>query len=232
MVYVGSYCVEDAFFAASEILLLNHIRIVHSCDPNFSIQCLSEGCSRTFNNFKMFQNHCHMCRAGPSNGPVFSDHDGHSDGHSDAASIVSAEESVTTNISADELQSFSAKWILKTSETRSLTRAGTLGIVNDVSDMLGFMSDILKEQIHKVLHQNGVDDSIIREVGGLFHGLLVRPFENLTSFHQQLQYYRDHLGFIVSTNHKCVHPCMSQQNYKALFNMNAACMHRNQDELY
>ena len=173
-----------------------------------------------------------MCRADPSNGPIFSDDNGHSDGHSDAASIISAEESVTTNISADELQSFSAKWILKTNETRSLTRAATLGIFNDVSDLLGFISDLLKEQIHKVLHQNRVDDSIIREVGGVFHGFLVRPFENLASFHQQLQYYRDHLGFIVSTIHKCVHPCMSQQNLQLNAECMHACMHRNQDGLY
>lgn len=176
MAYVCSYCVEDTFIAPSEVLLLNHIRLVHSCDPNFSIQCSSEGCSRTFSNFRTFQNHCRMCRAVYSPGPIFPDNDGHSDSHSDAASIVSAAESVTASISADDLQSFSAKWILKTSETRSLTRAATLGIVNDVSDLLGFISDSLKEQIRKVLQQNGVDDSIIREIGGVFNGFLVRPF--------------------------------------------------------
>ena len=176
MAYVCSYCVEDTFIAPSEVLLLNHIRLVHSCDPNFSIQCSSEGCSRTFSNFRTFQNHCRMCRAVYSPGPISLDNDGHSDSHSDAASIVSAAESVTASISADDLQSFSAKWILKTSETRSLTRAATLGIVNDVSDLLGFISDSLKEQIRKVLQQNGVDDSIIREIGGVFNGFLVRPF--------------------------------------------------------
>ena len=36
-----SYCIEDVFSAPSEILLLNHIRLVYSCDPNFSIQCSS-----------------------------------------------------------------------------------------------------------------------------------------------------------------------------------------------
>ena len=42
------YCATEEFAAPSEKLLLNHIRLVHSHDPDFSIQCSHPGCSRTF----------------------------------------------------------------------------------------------------------------------------------------------------------------------------------------
>ena len=204
MAYICSYCVEEVFTAPSEILLLNHIRLVHSCDPNFNIQCSSEWCSRTFTNFRTFQNHRRMCYADPSPEPNVSDD------HSEAASCcLSEDQSVTGNIpsfSAADLQAYSAKWVLKTSETRFLTRTATLGIVHDVTDLLEFITELLKEQTRDVLYQNGVDDSIVCEVEGVFSGFSVRPFEKLTSFHQQLQYYREHLGFIVSSTkrlYKC-----------------------------
>ena len=41
----------------TEPLLLQHIRVCHSWDPNFSIQCIVRGCCRTFGNYRTFQNH-------------------------------------------------------------------------------------------------------------------------------------------------------------------------------
>lgn len=192
MAYVCSYCVEDVFSAPSEILLLNHIRLVHSCDPNFSIQC---SCSRTFSNFRTFQNHRRTCTCHIESSPEPAE-------DSDTASCFSEEQGVTPHsipsFSAAHLQSYGAKWILKTSETRSLTRTATLGIVQDVADLVAFMTQMLGDKTREVLQQNEVDDSIVREVGSVFNGFLEKPFAGLTTFHQQLQYYREHLGFIVS----------------------------------
>ena len=38
--------------------------------------------------------------------------------------------------SNSEMQSYAAKWILKTSEMRRLTRTATLGVVEDASDLV------------------------------------------------------------------------------------------------
>ena len=56
--FLCHYWVED-FSVPSENLLLNHIRLVHSSEPGFSIQCTVNGCSRTFKNFRTYQNHKH-----------------------------------------------------------------------------------------------------------------------------------------------------------------------------
>lgn len=49
---------------------------------------------------------------------------------------------------------FAAKWILKTGETRSLTRKATLGIVEDVSDLVDFVTHSLKQQTQNALTAN------------------------------------------------------------------------------
>ena len=65
---------------------------------------------------------------------------------------------------AVDMRSFSARWILKTSETRSLTRRATLGIVADVSDMVDFVVESLRTQTNSVLSNAGVDLSTLSTV--------------------------------------------------------------------
>ena len=53
--YPCPYCAE--FAAVTEKLLLQHVRIVHSNEPGFRIQCSFSGCARVFRNFRTYQNH-------------------------------------------------------------------------------------------------------------------------------------------------------------------------------
>ena len=39
-----------------------------------------------------------------------------------------------------DMQSYAAKWILKTRETQSLTRSATQGVVEDVQDLISFVT--------------------------------------------------------------------------------------------
>lgn len=147
MAFVCPYCIEEVFTSPSEALLLNHIRLVHSCDPNFSIQCCKDGCLRTFNNFRTYQNHCRSH---------------HEDNDADEGSMhplasseavnVTMSSSSNTPTTVNDLQAFSAKWILKTSETRYLTQKASLGIVHDVSDLVEVVSQSLQDQVQAILH--------------------------------------------------------------------------------
>ena len=76
------YCVKDDFTAPSEVLLLTNIRVVHSLDPNFTIQCSVNGCNRTFKNFRTYQNHrlTHRPTVSTHSDLPDSDFDGHLDG--------------------------------------------------------------------------------------------------------------------------------------------------------
>ena len=46
------YCTEDEFYA-SKVLLMTHIRIVHSMESGFSIPCSVDGCRRTLGYIKI-----------------------------------------------------------------------------------------------------------------------------------------------------------------------------------
>ena len=192
--FVCPYCPEDEFIAPSWTLLLTHIRLVHSLDPNVSIQCSIDGCSRTFTNFRTYQNHqrtYHSIITNSSDQSV-SDHDNQEFWNTD-----SNLEMYTSSLeTAVDMRSFSARWILKTSETRSLTWRATLGIVADVSDMVDFVVESLRTQTNSVLSNAGVD--LLSKVNEVFNSSNTRPFEGLTSFHHQLQYYKDYFNFIVS----------------------------------
>ena len=193
------YCVEEDFTAPSETLLLTHIRLVHSLDPNFSIQCSYDGCSRTFKSFRTYQNHCLTHRPRAFDEPPATEE--YEDlGESDPC-LLETESALSVSYipSQSEMQSHAAKWILKTSEMRNLTRTATVGVVEDVSALVEFVGQALKGQVCHELTSAGVDSVAISRVEEIFKGFIVKPFEGLTSLHQQLQYYRSHFNFIVST---------------------------------
>lgn len=192
LVYVCPYCTNAPFSAPSEVLLSTHVRLVHSSDPNFSIQC---SCWRTFSNFRTYQNHR---RSHSTNMPtsIWNLQSFHTpDVELNVAQPLSV--SPVGPPSPTDITAFSAKWILKTCETRCLTRKATVGIVQDVSDLLFSVSQSLQDQVHAILSSNNVEPMIISEVKDVLDGHATSPFEGLTTFHQQLQYYRDHFGLIV-----------------------------------
>lgn len=181
------------FTAPSEVLLLNHIRLVHSKDPNFSIQCQSENCSHAFTNFRTFQNHRRSCSATDStpHGVL---------GETTCESGDQHGEDIINNVlpTSSYLQIYCAKWILR-SETRALTRTATLGIVDDVCELVDVITEGLKSKTSSILQSNGVPDYIIvSDVEDTFSSHFVQPFDGLQTFHKQLQYYRHDFGLIVS----------------------------------
>ena len=190
------YCSGD-FYAPSEKLLLNHIRLVHSNEPGFCIQCSRNGCSRTFKNFRTYQNHLAKHPQSASNVPSFMNVQCNGDTEDSDDLGGNEEESDLPIHSTADLQSFAVKWLLKTRETRYLTRAAAQGIVEDVQDVADMITRSLRSETEQLLLSKGVDNEIITTVKDIFSSPVTRPFENVMSFHQQLQYCRKHFGFVV-----------------------------------
>ena len=196
------YCPED-YLAPSEILLLTHIRLAHSHEPNFSIQCSWNGCARTFTNFRSYQNHrlthrseIPLCR--------ISIHDEVKDDGNDNYVVdpfspeVSPAIAPTISPTTIDMQSFAAKWILKTRETKNLTRTAMQGVIQDVGDLITFVTKTIESQANAVLRTHGIEPTSISGLDEVFSGPATKPFEGLTSFHQQVQYCRANLDFVVS----------------------------------
>ena len=207
------YCPED-YAAPSEELLFGHIRIVHANDPNFSIQCSFNGCERTFTNFRTWQNHRLLhYRSGTIDtvSPTDTDEDvvGFPDSDASATHVSSP--------SVPDMQRFAAQWILKTRETRMLTRSAMQGIIENVDVLVGYVTEGLKSQTQMVLENHGIkpESIIINDLDNVFTGPVTKPFQGLTSFHQQLQYCRSMFNLVVRLYKCCLGSvtCMYKRHF-------------------
>ena len=154
-VFVCTYCEDGTFAAPSKQLFDQHISLAHSQDSNFVIQCSHQACSRTFTNYRSYQNHLlkHDSRdkdelalmtvnqsMTPTDSPIY-DYDD---------CIISP---VNTNVdmeivpSTSYLTDYCAKWILKPGETRKLTRTALLGIIEDSSQLIEEILTNVKSQV-------------------------------------------------------------------------------------
>ena len=189
-----SYCTEE-FFAPSEVLLLNHIRIVHSYDPGFSIQCSNNGCLRTFTNFRTYQNH----RLQHRSIEVIENNDESDDGYEeDIETVPSLEDDSVQSAIPTDMRTIAAKWILRTGEVRNLTRKATQGVIEDTEHLVDFVTESLKSQVNSVLNTNGINPANISGLKEVFSDTVTKPFDGLSSFHFQKEYYRQHFNLIAS----------------------------------
>ena len=86
-------------------------------------------------------------------------------------------------------------WILTTGETRSLTRAATLGIVQDVSCLIDDIVSQIQCNLDIVLQQNSIDPASIINLESAFNESYTKPFDCLLTFYQQLQFFQKFIWF-------------------------------------
>lgn len=191
------YCLDD-FSAPSEPLLLSHIRLVHSHEPGFSIQCTVNGCCRTFKNFRTFQNHRSQKHhvSPPNDVERHEELEEELDLSSSTADIDLANNE-ESSIETSDIQSYAVRWILKTRETRGLSRAAMDGIVDDVQELVEHVTHSLRDKTNHVLQSKNLDEQTLSAVNNVFKSPITEPFDGVSSFHQQLQYCRRHLDFVV-----------------------------------
>lgn len=186
------YCSKE-YLAPSKKLLLDHIRVVHAFDPDFFIQCSQSGCSRTFTNFRTYQNHQLQHKTNSGSEETVEENDSYSLEDSECSNSLMPLQTVT----AAEMKMFAAKWILKTGETRKLTRSATQGIIEDTEQLVNFVAEVLESKLHSVLRSNKIDPDSISGLHEVFCGQTIKPLSGLTSFADQLNYYKQHFSFIV-----------------------------------
>ena len=199
-IVVCPYCTNgEPFCAPSEQLLERHIRCAHSQDPGFRIECKNTSCSRVFTNYRTYKNHLLTHKDENDLEPMGSNSRGPEDSGEpmDNTLLNNYEDEMEPPLVFDD---YCAKWILKTSETRQLTRTATVGIVGDVSELLLEVVAQIKTQVGTCLRENGLEPNTIAGLDNIFssHNHTVTPFNNLSTFHHQLSYYKRQFHFIVS----------------------------------
>lgn len=195
----GLLCPFCLFFAPSQQLLHKHVISVHSHDSNFKIQC---ECLRTFRNYRTYQNHQLCCverskvlfqQSSPSDSSAIN--------FIDSNQILEPEPQEQEIIDCHRTESFDmkkygAQWILKTSESRSLTRTAMTGVIEDVTELVTMITKSICEDVKQFVSENSSD------IENFVNTLVTRystPFTGISSFHQQIQYYKTNFGLVVST---------------------------------
>ena len=98
-------------------------------------------------------------------------------GSDEFESEIETELCMTPSVQLPDLQSYVARWTLKTRESRYLTRAATQGVVEDVQDLLSVISQSMEMQTHAVLHESGIDFDSVPNLERVFLGLQPNPLK-------------------------------------------------------
>ena len=87
------------------------------------------------------------------------------------------------------MKKYSPQWILKASESRSLTHTGT---IEDVSELITMINKNICEDVKQFISENSID---IENFANTLVARYSTPFSGISSFHQQRQYYQKILAF-------------------------------------
>lgn len=208
-------CAE--FHAPTIQLMIPHIRLVHSNQPGFRVTCGLDGCQRTFQNMKTYTNHLyqfHMISRAitmPTQIPSSNEKEGESGSTSKdeyqspedtLESLSTCESGLSRNTLKEELQSYTASWILKTREVYKLTQSSMNSTIQDVTSLIQYLQEKAHLAVEEALNKAGVNAAEIADLQAVFdpEGPFGRPFEGLESAYQQIKYYREHFGLVVSDN--------------------------------
>lgn len=93
-----------------------------------------------------------------------------------------------------------ANWILKIKEGSKLTQTTMEAIIQGVTDLNQLILTRVNSAVTDALKQVGIDPTCCPELSNIFdpNGKYGRPFKDLDTSHQQLQYYKKNLSFVVS----------------------------------
>ena len=189
--------------------ILRHMAAVHAHDPNFSVCCGIEGCTRTYFNFYSFKKHLYrkhrcsleMMHPFVSNSPL--DMTG-----GDAEEVVSVGERSDLPVDGDQpdkqLPSFeymkqTSLFLLKVKEIWKVSQVALDGLIADVTSMLQRTINQIKHEVSTVLQSNGVSLSTFSGLEDVFNDpRWNEPFKGLDSVFLQEKFYQEHLNVLVS----------------------------------
>ncbi len=193
MAVICSIC--NTFSAPSTKILYRHYQARSFQRPRLSIKCLFNPCNRLFKNYRTWQNHL-LAHTKESTTRREDDDDYDDDGGGERD--IGNEYNVSDK-DAGTLTDYCAKWILNMSETRKLTRSASVGIVQDVNELVAKVACKLKSQIVACLERTNAPLESIARLNEIFSpsNSIVSPFAGLDTFHSQMAYFKSHFDFIV-----------------------------------
>ena len=205
--------------------LLSHLAAVHSFDPNFDIVCGIEGCSKHYTIFSSLKRYVyrhhreHVLRQRPSSSAVdpittdavVNDDDTQVGVDQDGGDLDASlplhrvaddgyiQHEIDQLLGTDKLarKGSCAMFLLGLKEGRSLSQVALIDVITGCERVVKETVERLKAGVSHRLSSAGIDSSSVPDLEDLY-SQYERPFDGLTTKHQQHQFYVDHLGMIVS----------------------------------
>ena len=92
-----------------------------------------------------------------------------------------------------------AKWILKTGESRYLTRTAMMGILEDVSDIVQLIISHLHSEVCAFMCSTDTAPDNLHLINEIFQKeSYTLPFNGLDSYYLQLEYFKKHFAFVTT----------------------------------
>ena len=191
--------------------LLKHVRITHSDQENFCIQCNLQGCKRTFRKLKCFKNHIYTyhdigaleesaeeeSRLDPAigSGVFYED--------SSTGMFPSSENSSDSSdiplLSETQLQRAAATWILKTRECHRIPLSVMDAVISDLQSLFQLALGEIRNRIELSLRDVAVPEQVVDHIRGELseQSPYANVFQGLETQHQQLCYFRRNFKLVV-----------------------------------
>lgn len=206
MVFQCNICIE--FQCDNFAILLNHIGRVHACDPNFSILCGIDACSRTYSNYRALRNHIsaqhrHLLQGNdPILDTVFAPNYA-SNVDSDSTSSSSSDSDDDNDMVERQMRKANAFWLLKMKQEGQISQTCIDTIVSSTTEIVRNNVNTMKTQVVRALQQTGIDYKNVPGIQEIFQdsNVCMNPFAGISTAASQSKFYKINFGLVVSILH-------------------------------
>ena len=203
MVFPCCYC--SSFDGNSFKKLLNHIKFIHSHEPNFLITC--GDCAQSFKKFNSFRSHLNRKRSARKVVQLERFHDNAADNCSDGEDISEENDAREDRKNfVDEMTRSLALFALKTKEEYQLSQPAIDAVLDSTGDVVESSMERLREQITTCLNRNGIAVADIEGLRDVLQqpSMFTQARQPLINEYQQVQYFKSYFNFVVSLVLCCV----------------------------
>ena len=198
-------CYCSSFDGRSFKKLLNHIKFIHSHEPNFLKTC--GDCAQSFKKFNFFRSQLNRKHSAREVVLLERFHDNAADSCSEGEDISEENDAREDPKNfVDEMTRSLALFALKTKEKYQLSQPAIDAVLDSTGDLVESSMEHLREQITTCLNRNGIAVADIEGLRDVLQqpSMFTQARQPLINEYQQVQYFKRNFNFVVSLVLCCV----------------------------
>ena len=175
---------------------MKHVSRVHAHSSQFSITCGIDGCLSSYKSYTGWQRHIKNKHKTANSDILNNEGEGFDEIEIDD---IYLQETTTELDGENEKKKEIAKWILNLRDENKLTQSTTENILSNITTLCSQLVDEIKQGVTEQLNNCQVSGDVVDKVlKTLDRDDLNQPFKGLETKHQQLSFFQQHLGYVVS----------------------------------